>query len=194
MSEGFPGGGAFYQDLYGHPAGTVLHLRHERDAGKRCEVWGAVSEHQARGGGSRLRPAESGPDRSEVRRLSGPPVGGRRVCHGGSSADPVRPGMAHEAATEFSMSAFSSVYSERLVVEWYMIGMNVNGSGGNIAQLLYGLRDNAYDKSIFKLVYDGEQYDLSDVSEGTLKGLILNLLINMPMEKTKHCWRSMSQR
>ncbi len=106
----------------------------------------------------------------------------------------MRPGMAHEVATEFSMSAFSSVYSERLVVEWYMIGMNVNGSGGNIAQLLYGLRDNAYDKSIFKLVYDGEQYDLSDVSEGTLKGLILNLLINMPMEKTKHCWRSMSQR
>lgn len=42
--------------------------------------------------------------------------------------------------------------------------------------------------------YYGEQYDLSDVSEGTLKGLILNLLINMPMEKTKHCWRSMSQR
>lgn len=51
--------------------------------------------------------------------------------------------------------------------------------------MLYGLRDNAYDKSIFKLVYDGEQYDLSDVSEGTLKGLILNLLINMPMEKPK---------
>lgn len=44
---------------------------------------------------------------------------------------------------------------------------------------------NAYDKSIFKLVYDGKQYDLSDVSEGTLKGLILNLLINMPMEKPK---------
>ena len=27
--------------------------------------------------------------------------------------------------------------------------------------------------------YEGEQYDLSDVSEGTLKGLILNMLINM---------------
>lgn len=39
-----------------------------------------------------------------------------------------------------------------------------------------------YDKLIFKLVYDGGQYDLSDVSEGTLKGLILNMLINMPME------------
>ena len=38
-----------------------------------------------------------------------------------------------------------------------------------------------YDNLIFKLVYGGEQYDLSDVSEGTLKGLILNMLINMPM-------------
>ncbi len=42
-----------------------------------------------------------------------------------------------------------------------------------------------YDNLIFKLVYGGEQYDLSDVSEGTLKGLILNMLINMPMEKKK---------
>lgn len=41
---------------------------------------------------------------------------------------------------------------------------------------------SAYDKLIFKLVYDDEQYDLSDVSEGTLKGLILNMLINMPMK------------
>ena len=40
-----------------------------------------------------------------------------------------------------------------------------------------------YDKLIFKLVYDNKQYDLSDISEGTLKGLILNLLINMPLEK-----------
>ncbi|WP_276948561.1 AAA family ATPase [Acetatifactor muris] len=40
-----------------------------------------------------------------------------------------------------------------------------------------------YDKLLFKLVYDDKQYDLSDISEGTLKGLILNLLINMPMEQ-----------
>ncbi len=40
-----------------------------------------------------------------------------------------------------------------------------------------------YDKLVFKLVYDDKQYDLSDISEGTLKGLILNLLINMPLEK-----------
>lgn len=40
-----------------------------------------------------------------------------------------------------------------------------------------------YDKLLFKLVYDNKQYDLSDISEGTLKGLILNLLINMPMEQ-----------
>ena len=38
---------------------------------------------------------------------------------------------------------------------------------------------NIYDKLIFRLVYGDQQYDLSDVSEGTLKGLILNLLINM---------------
>lgn len=44
---------------------------------------------------------------------------------------------------------------------------------------------NAYDKLVFKLVYNEEQYDLSDVSEGTLKGLILNLLINMPMEDSR---------
>jgi len=42
-----------------------------------------------------------------------------------------------------------------------------------------------YDNLIFKLVYGGGQYDLSDVSEGTLKGLILNMLINMPMETRK---------
>lgn len=44
---------------------------------------------------------------------------------------------------------------------------------------------NAYDKLVFKLVYNEEQYDLSDVSEGTLKGLILNMLINMPMEDSR---------
>lgn len=37
----------------------------------------------------------------------------------------------------------------------------------------------AYDKLIFRLLYNNEQYDLSDISEGTLKGLILNMLINM---------------
>ena len=42
---------------------------------------------------------------------------------------------------------------------------------------------NMYDKLIFKMVYNDEQYDLSDVSEGTLKGLILNMLIHMPAEK-----------
>lgn len=44
---------------------------------------------------------------------------------------------------------------------------------------------NAYDKLIFKLVYNDEQYDLSDVSEGTLKGLILNMLVNMPMKNPR---------
>ncbi len=38
---------------------------------------------------------------------------------------------------------------------------------------------NLYEKLIFRMQYEGEQYDLSDVSEGTLKGLILNMLINM---------------
>mgnify|MGYP004526911577 FL=1 len=42
-----------------------------------------------------------------------------------------------------------------------------------------------YDKLLFKMMYDDKTYDLSDISEGTLKGLILNLLINMPMED--HC-------
>ena len=42
-----------------------------------------------------------------------------------------------------------------------------------------------YDNLVFKLVYGEGQYDLSDVSEGTLKGLILNMLINMPMETKK---------
>lgn len=36
-----------------------------------------------------------------------------------------------------------------------------------------------YDKLIFRLIYGGEAFDLSDVSEGTLKALVLNLLINM---------------
>ena len=42
---------------------------------------------------------------------------------------------------------------------------------------------NAYEKLIFRMVYGDKQYDLSDVSEGTLKGLILNMLINMPYEQ-----------
>ena len=44
---------------------------------------------------------------------------------------------------------------------------------------------SAYDKYIFKMVFGDEQYDLSDVSEGTLKGLILNMLINMTMGKPR---------
>ena len=44
---------------------------------------------------------------------------------------------------------------------------------------------NAYEKLVFKLVYGDEQYDLSDVSEGTLKGLILNMLINMPTKNSR---------
>lgn len=40
-----------------------------------------------------------------------------------------------------------------------------------------------YDKLLLKLAYDNEQYDLSDISEGTLKALILNLLINMEMSE-----------
>ncbi len=42
---------------------------------------------------------------------------------------------------------------------------------------------NVYEKLIFKMLYGDKQYDLSDVSEGTLKGLILNMLINMPFEQ-----------
>lgn len=42
-----------------------------------------------------------------------------------------------------------------------------------------------YDSLVFKLAHGDQQYDLSDVSEGTLKGLILNMLINMPMETKK---------
>lgn len=40
----------------------------------------------------------------------------------------------------------------------------------------------AYDKLLFKMRYGNEEYDLSDISEGTLKGLIFNLIINMPLE------------
>lgn len=41
----------------------------------------------------------------------------------------------------------------------------------------------AYDKLLFKMRYENEEYDLSDISEGTLKGLIMNLIINMPLEE-----------
>jgi predicted ATPase len=44
---------------------------------------------------------------------------------------------------------------------------------------------NAYEKLIFKMIYEDETYDLSDVSEGTLKGLILNMLINMPQAQNR---------
>ena len=42
---------------------------------------------------------------------------------------------------------------------------------------------NAYDKLVFKMIVDNQQYDLSDVSEGTLKALVLNMLINAPADK-----------
>lgn len=35
----------------------------------------------------------------------------------------------------------------------------------------------------FAMVFDGKQYDLSDVSDGTIKGLVLNMLVNAPYEK-----------
>lgn len=38
-----------------------------------------------------------------------------------------------------------------------------------------------YDKLLFRMKIDGMAYDLTDVSDGTLKTLILNLLINAPV-------------
>lgn len=35
------------------------------------------------------------------------------------------------------------------------------------------------NQTAFAMVFDGKQYDLSDVSDGTIKGLILNMLVNM---------------
>jgi len=39
---------------------------------------------------------------------------------------------------------------------------------------------NAYEKMIFRLGNNGGEFDLEDISEGTIKALVLNLLINMP--------------
>ena len=41
-----------------------------------------------------------------------------------------------------------------------------------------------YDKLYFRLVMGDSQYDLSDVSEGTIKSLILNIIINAPSDNT----------
>lgn len=53
-------------------------------------------------------------------------------------------------------------------------------------QLIPGIRnlDSAvlYDKLVFKMIHEDFQLDLTDVSEGTIKGLILNTIINMPMK------------
>lgn len=38
-----------------------------------------------------------------------------------------------------------------------------------------------YDKMVFRLAYGGNQYDLTDVSDGTVKALVLNLIINLPI-------------
>ena len=76
----------FYQNLYRYPAGAVLYFRHERHGGKGNKARRAVPEHQERPGASRLRSAEGRPDCGKVRRLSGPAVGGGRVCHGDSFA------------------------------------------------------------------------------------------------------------
>lgn len=38
------------------------------------------------------------------------------------------------------------------------------------------------DQSAFAMVINGRQYDLSDVSDGTIKGLIMNILLNVPYE------------
>lgn len=42
---------------------------------------------------------------------------------------------------------------------------------------------DTYDSSMFRLAYQNGEYDLSDVSEGTIRGLILNLLINMKLDR-----------
>lgn len=40
-----------------------------------------------------------------------------------------------------------------------------------------------YDRLIFKIKQGDYQYDLADASEGTIRGLVLNTIINMPMEQ-----------
>jgi len=41
-----------------------------------------------------------------------------------------------------------------------------------------------FDKLIFRLGYDHKQFDLYDISEGTLKAMLLTLLIILPMEES----------
>lgn len=54
----------------------------------------------------------------------------------------------------------------------------------HMKELIHDLRQidviNEYNKLVFKMAYDGGQFDLYDVSEGTLRGLALNLLLNAP--------------
>ena len=41
-----------------------------------------------------------------------------------------------------------------------------------------------FDKLIFRLGYDHKQFDLYDISEGTLKAMLLTLLIVLPLEES----------
>lgn len=44
---------------------------------------------------------------------------------------------------------------------------------------------NLQKKLVFRMVYDVQLFDLSDVSEGTLKAFLLNLLINLPQDENQ---------
>lgn len=75
---------------------------------------------------------------------------------------------------------FLNVFAKLDVADWNFI----DAYKARMQELIHNLTKidyvNQQQKMTFRMVYDGQQYDLSDVSEGTLKALLLNLLINMP--------------
>ena len=78
---------------------------------------------------------------------------------------------------------FLNVFAKLDAEDWHF----VDSFKAKMQELIPGLTKinyvNQQQKLLFRLVYDGQQYDLSDVSEGTLKGILLNLLINMPQSE-----------
>lgn len=58
---------------------------------------------------------------------------------------------------------------------------------GYMQEMIHDLKDvdivNIYEANTMRVIMGENEFDLSDVSEGTIKALVLNFLINMPIEQ-----------
>ena len=78
---------------------------------------------------------------------------------------------------------FANVFSRYAINDFRWRDLFIRKMRELIPQLKMAEVGIKYDQLLFSMVFEEERYDLSDVSEGTLKALILNMLINMQTEQ-----------